>query len=201
MFLTKHDRTGSYPSYLSAQSEFLASTTSTPGHHEVQPVPTRAPFVYTQLLCWLKWVCCLHGLASMPSAQEIAKRALVQLVRTQGSQYGVDVAVTRESPPGDVTRAYRALARKVHPDKPGGSKEDFQKLSASYNAWADLMKATGAVGRPAQPRAGEIQVAAKGAVIPRDPLGEAARSAYRVRAQAVLLTYQGVDASTPTLRD
>ena len=98
VFLTKHDRTGSYPSYLSAQSEFLASTTSTPGHHEVQPVPTRAPFVYTQLLCWLKWVCCLHGLASMPSAQEIAKRALVQLVRTQGSQYGVDVAVTRESP-------------------------------------------------------------------------------------------------------
>ena len=98
VFLTKHDRTGSYPSYLSAQSEFLASTTSTPGHHEVQPVPTRAPFVYTQLLCWLKWVCCLHGLVSMPSAQEIAKRALVQLVRTQGSQYGVDVAVTRESP-------------------------------------------------------------------------------------------------------
>ena len=105
----------------------------------------------------------------MPSAQEIAKRALVQLVRTQGSQYGVDVAVTRESPPGDVTRAYRALARKAHPDKPGGSKEDFQKLSASYNAWADLMKAAGAVGRPPQPRAGEIQVAAKGAVIPRDP--------------------------------
>ena len=44
----------------------------------------------------------------MPSAQEIAKRALVQLVRTQGSQYGVDVAVTRESSPGDVARAYRA---------------------------------------------------------------------------------------------
>ena len=63
----------------------------------------------------------------MPSAQEIAKRALVQLVRTQGSQYGVDVAVTRESPPGDVTRAFRALARKAHPDKPGGSKEDFQE--------------------------------------------------------------------------
>ena len=82
VFLTKHDRTGSYPSYLSAQSEFLASTTSTPGHHEVQPVPTRAPFVYTQLLCWLKWVCfctawpaCLL-LKRLPSAPWCSSSAL-----------------------------------------------------------------------------------------------------------------------------
>ena len=87
----------------------------------------------------------------------MAKRALVQILRAQGRAYGVDVAITRESPPGDVTRAYRAVARKVHPDKPGGRKEDFQKLSAAHDAWADLIKASGSVGRPPQPRGGHTE--------------------------------------------
>ena len=93
----------------------------------------------------------------MPSAQDMAKRALVQILRAQGHAYGVGVTVTRESPPGGVTRAYRAVARKVHPDKPGGRKEDFQKLSAAHDAWADLIKASGSVGWPLQPRGGHTE--------------------------------------------
>ena len=59
---------------------------------------TRALSLYTQLLHWLKFVCLwlLHSLVGMPSAQETAKRALVQLLRTQGREYGVEVTVTRE---------------------------------------------------------------------------------------------------------
>ena len=70
----------------------------------------------------------------MPSAQETAKRASAQLLRAQGREYGVEVAVAREAPPTDVTRAYRALARRAHPDKSGGCKDDFQKLTAAHNA-------------------------------------------------------------------
>ena len=45
---------------------------------------------------------------------------------TFGKQYGVHVVANRDSPPHDSTRAYRSLARKVHPDKPGGCIADFQ---------------------------------------------------------------------------
>ena len=150
------------------------------------------------------WSCCF-GLElcaksvrpdlSMPSAQDMAKRTLVQILKAQGRAFGVNVTVTRESPPADVTRAYRAVARKVHPDKPGGRKEDFQKLSAAHNAWADLLKAAGSVGRPPQPRDDEVQAAPKGEVVPHAVLEAVRDKRFRVRAQAVLLTYQGVDAA------
>lgn len=137
---------------------------------------------------------CLQGLASMPSALDEAKRSLVLLIRALAHSFGVRVSVTRDSSPEEITHAYRVVARKVHPDKPGGSQGDFQKLSAARDLWTDLQKTRGPVGRPSQPRGSEIQVASQGAVVPRVAPGQGQRSEFRVRAQAVLLTYQGVPA-------
>ena len=85
--------------------------------------------------------------APMPSTVDVAKRQLVRLLRELGQTYGVQVGVTRESPPEEVKRAFRSVARKAHPDKPGGCTKDFQALSARHDAWADLHRAERHVGR------------------------------------------------------
>ena len=90
----------------------------------------------------------------MPSSCVAAKRHLVRLLRTLGVKYGVQVMVNRDSPPQDVNRAYRSVARKTHPDKPGGSTKDFQTLSAAHDAWAELQKAERPVGRPPEAQCG-----------------------------------------------
>ena len=91
--------------------------------------------------------CALSTCVLMPSACEVAKRNLVRLLRKLGKQYGVSVVTNlRESPPHDVNRCYRSVARKAHPDKPGGCKSDFQELSAAHDAWTDLHKAERPVG-------------------------------------------------------
>ena len=79
---------------------------------------------------------------------DVAKRRLVRLLRELGQTYGVQVGVTRESPPEEVKRAFRSVARKAHPDKPGGCTKDFQALSARHDAWADLHRAERHAGRP-----------------------------------------------------
>ena len=78
---------------------------------------------------------------------DVAKRRLVRLLRELGQTYGVQVGVTRESPPEEVKRAFRSVARKAHPDKPGGCTKDFQALSARHDAWADLHRAERATAR------------------------------------------------------
>ena len=88
----------------------------------------------------------------MPSTVDVAKRQLVRLLRELGQTYGVQVGVTRESPPLEVKRAFRSVARKAHPDKPGGCTKDFQALSARHDAWADLHRAERHVGRPPKVR-------------------------------------------------
>jgi hypothetical protein len=37
----------------------------------------------------------------------------------------------------EAKKAYRAAARKHHPDRPGGSKEKMQDINASWEHWAD----------------------------------------------------------------
>ena len=55
---------------------------------------------------------------TMPSRTDDAKRALVKLLRSLGEDFGCRVTATSDSPGHDVHRAVRAVARKVHPDKP-----------------------------------------------------------------------------------
>ena len=84
----------------------------------------------------------------MPSELDLAKRALVGLLRSLALAYGCVVAVTRDSSEAVVRRAFRSLSRKVHPDKPGGSEEDSKKLNAAHDAWTRLLKDRGSAGRP-----------------------------------------------------
>ena len=82
----------------------------------------------------------------MPSAVDFAKRELVKGLKELAAKYSITFAftLTRESSDKDVIKAFRRVSLKVHPDK-----KDFQKLSATNDAWQDLLKNAAAPGRPA----------------------------------------------------
>ena len=69
---------------------------------------------------------------------QLAKRALVVLLRALASTYGLQLELTRDSPDEAVTKAFRRVAVKVHPDK-GGSKEDSQRLLEARANWAQAV--------------------------------------------------------------
>ena len=106
------------------------------------------------------------------SVAQRAKRALVTLLLALARTYNVAVDVTRDSVDADVQRAFRKVARKVHPDK-GGSAEESQRLNAARDAWQAALSG---------PSRGRPRPAAAPAV--------AEPSGLRVRSEAVLLTYQ-----------
>ena len=145
--------------------------------------------------------CALSTCVLMPSACEVAKRDLVRLLRKLGKQYGVSVVTNlRESPPHDVNRCYRSVARKAHPDKPGGCKSDFQELSAAHDAWTDLHKAERPVGRPKKQHVKCKPLCHKPdsqyALVPVPLQQPEHRDGFRIQARAVLFTYQGFVADT-----
>ena len=125
----------------------------------------------------------------MPSAVDLAKRELVKVLRELAEKYGVVLTLTRDSANKDVEKAFRKVARRVHPDK-GGLLADFQKLSATNDTWRGLLKNAGTPGRPkaeqrrTKPKAGKPWTVG----VPE------ARNEFSVRGQAVLLTYQGFSA-------
>ena len=80
----------------------------------------------------------------MPSDLEIAKRELVKLLRELAAKYRVSFSLTRESSNKDVTKAFKKVSLKAHPDK-GGDVADFQRLSGSNDVWQDLLKNAGAM--------------------------------------------------------
>ena len=63
----------------------------------------------------------IHRLAyaTMVSARDNCKRALVTLLKVLGVLYGCCVEVTRDSTDADARKAYRTASRKVHPDRGG----------------------------------------------------------------------------------
>ena len=135
----------------------------------------------------------------MPSPCDEAKRRLVRLLRTLAKAYEVHVMVNRDSPPQDVARAYRSVARKTHPDKPGGSTKDFQALSAANDAWADIQRAERSVGRPPKAQRGKTKPLCgkpepQGALVAASLRSPEQRDGFRIRARAVLFTYQGFSA-------
>ncbi len=46
----------------------------------------------------------------------------------------VVLGVSREATLEEVTKAYRSLAQKLHPDRPTGDAEQFRKLQVAYDA-------------------------------------------------------------------
>ena len=108
------------------------------------------------------------------SVAQRAKRALVTLLLSLAQAYGLEVAVCRDSADADVQKAFRKVARHVHPDK-GGSAHDPQRLNNARDAWQAATRQGPQRGRPRPAAAAAVQEASSG---------------LRVHSEAVLLTYQ-----------
>ena len=128
---------------------------------------------------------------AMPSALDAAKRALVKLLRATATKHQTETSVNRESCDKDVTKAFRTVSLRAHPDK-GGDKEGYQKLTAAYDTWKSLLKNKREVGRPKESSEQQRPKAAK----PCQLACARQRKEFRVRSQAVLLTYQSLSADT-----
>ena len=73
------------------------------------------------------------------SALQLAKRLFVKLLLAFASQYAVVLDLNRDSPDAEVLRAFRRIAKKVHPDK-GGRKEDAQAQNDAKDHWEQLSR-------------------------------------------------------------
>jgi len=111
----------------------------------------------------------------------LAKRALVSLLLALAQQHGVRVTVTRDSADSAVEAAFRAVVRKVHPDK-GGRVADAQQLQNAREKWRSA-KAKAAPGRRPQQKPHGLL-----------PLSSSSKKSrpFLIRSSAVLLTYHGV---------
>ena len=67
-------------------------------------------------------------------ALQRAKRAFVGVLRSLATAYDVNVDITRDSADAAITRAYKRVLLKVHPDK-GGTEEDAKRLNAAKEEW------------------------------------------------------------------
>ncbi|CAE7470127.1 unnamed protein product [Symbiodinium sp. CCMP2592] len=114
------------------------------------------------------------------SALQRAKRVLVSVLLSLAAAYGLDLKLAREASDDEVTKAFRRVTRRVHPDK-GGAAADAQRLNAARDAWLTATTNSKGRGRPAQ--ASQAPAAAAAALAP-------ACDGFRVRSVAVLLTYQ-----------
>ena len=122
----------------------------------------------------------------MVSALDRGKRALVSLLLHLAGVYGVTVSIARDSSDKDVVTAFRAVSRRVHPDK-GGAVEDSQGLNRARDLWEQLRKNKGHKGRPAS--SAQVPAATPSAAVL--PLATD-KEQYRLRASAGLFTYQGL---------
>lgn len=132
----------------------------------------------------------------MPSEVDLAKRELVKVLRALAAKYKVTLSLTRESSNKDVDKAFRRVSLKVHPDK-GGSLADFQKLSATNDAWKDLHKSARAPGRPPQNPGPPKRDARAGK--PYTLQATSPKKIYTVQGQATLLTFQSFSADLDVL--
>ena len=66
----------------------------------------------------------------MVSGLDLAKRALVSLMKRFALLYAVDLDLTRESPDAAVRTGYRKLSVKTHPDR-GGAKRERERRATT----------------------------------------------------------------------
>ena len=120
-----------------------------------------------------------------------ARRALVRVLQFLAQQYQVTLRVTRDSCDKEVTKAFKKVAAKVHPDK-GGSTKHTQELIAAKEAW-DKAKEVGPVGRPEQGGRGASAASNSdlSLMVRPEDFEHEPQKVYRVRSSAVLLTYFG----------
>ena len=116
------------------------------------------------------------------SALAQVQRAFVSVSIKLARASGVSVGVTRDSDVAEIMKAYRRVAKVVHPDK-GGRKRDFQDLQSKKEDWDAIRTA-----RDQGPGGTAIVLAAARRMLWSDK----GKPGYRLRSGAVLLTYFGV---------
>ena len=76
----------------------------------------------------------------MVNAVDLAKRALVKLLKEMAAIYTLTLSVARDSPDPAVRTAYRKVSVNAHPDR-GGDADHQRQLNAAYSAWEAAAKA------------------------------------------------------------
>ena len=75
----------------------------------------------------------------MVNAVDMAKRALVKLLKELAVLYSLTLGVTRDSPDPAVRTAHRKVSVKTHPDH-GGDADHQRQLNAAYSTWETAAK-------------------------------------------------------------
>ena len=133
---------------------------------------------------------------------QAAKRALVCALLAMAATYNVAITVDRDSSDDHITRVFRRVSARTHPDK-GGLTRHAQELNAARDEWLDACGSQAARGAPspkasaAKPPPGQIvprtvrrDRPSSSAVAPVAPARPSKRKQYRINATAALLTYQ-----------
>ena len=129
----------------------------------------------------------------MPSAIDVAKRALVGLLRTLAASYGVALTLKREAADVEVSGAYRKVSRRVHPDR-GGKTEDQAALNNAHDAWEAAKLARKPRGK--HERKKQKPEGAPEPLVRRRLVGKQTVASFRFQSVGVLLTYQKFPDST-----
>ena len=129
------------------------------------------------------------GRRKMVGTLEKLKRALVALIVSLARAYNCGVQINRTSSDEEVRSAYRRLSRCVHPDRPGGNTDDQTRLNQAHDAWKDGCKNAPGRGGSRKPKEQEPNIDGQTGLV------ENCRD-YKIRSEAVLLTYQGLKDST-----
>ena len=130
--------------------------------------------------------CLLAQLPMVVSLYQQAMRPFVKVLLTLARVYKIALAINRDASEKDLTKAYKRVALKAHPDK-GGSDDHFKTLQASKEKW-ETLRATKADRPDGRRWAGGADAASTA------PVGGNASQQleFRVRGCSVLLTYHGL---------
>jgi len=135
--------------------------------------------------------------SAMPmSALQVATRAFAKVLVALASKYDVTVSVNRDSDDASFKSAFLKLVRRAHPDK-GGSEDDAKSLHAARDDWAAAKADAAGRGRPRSAGASDSSNAKDVpdcGVIARPGAAKrgAARNAYRIQSEGVMLTYMSI---------
>ena len=119
------------------------------------------------------------------------KRALVKLLLVLARQFSITLSVTRDSPDEKVKKAFRKVIVRIHPDKPGGSAEHTKALNDAWAKWQGAQRTHGRLSSK-----GSSSASAAVAVIAGRSKPTSKKKVYRIRGEAVMLTYQRIPGIT-----
>ena len=130
----------------------------------------------------------------VPSAVQLAKRALLATMRAAAMRFGLTMSCNRDSADREVVTFFRKLALQAHPDRPGGSTEQQQRLNDARAAW-DQARAESKPkgGRPKATAPCDKSGMSAGLTMPVVVPAEKNRKEYRVNSTAAMLTYIGFE--------